>query len=360
MTSGKHSGLHCIAEANERVFLWKSIKDLALFFVEIFPTDTLFLKAVRLSPLSAFKNKFNSIFILEAHPSPHPCNLWVRRRRMCSDLNRRSLILSHSIGNRVERMLPHVSEASPVVVPVSTVHASEARWMEWFQRRGPAIHIPIKIIRHGLRLDSHRSGPLPYLEPSTMHHSNLFPIDQSGPHNLSHVVLPARCPKAPISSDLKNALCPAGGLYHRSPFSEKPRHRFFTYNILPCLHRRDGDERMPVGRGRDRDHVQIIAFQQPAKIRVARLVIRSANPLDVAAGYFPDRQLMLALEPPKGPRPPASCSDQGRSESLTGRCVFRPTKHMGRNNLKYTGSGRFFYKRASISPDGPRLYCFLF
>ena len=81
---------------------------------------------------------------------------------------------------------------------------------------------------------------------------------------------------------------------------------------------------MPMGRGRDGDDINIFAFQNPAEIRVAGLVIRRADPFHIALGHVANRQPVEAAEIAKGAGPAPANADEGGPEGFARRGVVGP------------------------------------
>ena len=80
-------------------------------------------------------------------------------------------------------------------------------------------------------------------------------------------------------TDLEDLAVLRAGFADQLVFFERQRQRFFTENVLACLHRFHGDLRVPMVRRADAYHVDVVALEDPAVVFVrVRLEIFIAFP----------------------------------------------------------------------------------
>ena len=101
------------------------------------------------------------------------------------------------------------------------------------------------------------------------------------------VFVPARA-EAAECADLKDAAVTFRGIDHGAALGDEARHRLLAHHVLAGLHRGDRNQRVPVRRRGDGDHVDVLAFEHAAEVGVERLVVGAAEPFHVALGELFD------------------------------------------------------------------------
>src|SRR5690606_37143987 len=93
-------------------------------------------------------------------PCTHGFRMLLRRVHFHTD--RTGIILFKQVLDRIHIMLPHITEASPVVVPVSTKISVYSLFIIRFERRRAQPHIIIKLFRNLLRFQVGFTTPVAF------------------------------------------------------------------------------------------------------------------------------------------------------------------------------------------------------
>ena len=191
-------------------------------------------------------------------------------------------------------VLSHIAETAFVIVPIAAETAVDTMRMVRFHRGWTKPHVIVQNFRNRMRLQIRTTAPHFDFEACravTRIQADGQRTAQKAAHDqLAHEPADAQIAAAPCVRLIDDAAS-FNGFDQRLAFRKCMRRRLFRINIEACFCGRDGDLRMPVGRRRNMDCIDVLPFQHFTPIGIrrylsARLALRVLQMvlIDVADG----------------------------------------------------------------------------
>ena len=224
----------------------------------------------------AIEDDLATISVGELDATPGADGITVLRIGIDLDRDRCLVVFVENVLHGIEVMLPHVAEATAIIVPVATEGAVSAMGIVRFHRRWAKPHIVVELWWHVLfrkigftdpeefPVETGDTGDGDLERPAKqVVHDGFFDLFHRHAHAVEAIF------EAEPGIESEDAVVLFHSLYHRHALADRAAHGLLAPNVFAGLGSLDGHESMPVRRCRDVNDIDVFAGEHFAEIFIA-------------------------------------------------------------------------------------------